>query len=137
MIEKYYSNRLGTIYICVEPGGRRSSYIEMIEEDWQKASSVDRKVTNLVKVRWESLRSTNSYGTVSGQSNNQQHLFYVKDTGITNIRVPFYFYSNESLIILFSFKKKDKKQENKLFGQAEKLQLKINKWVEDHDFPST
>jgi hypothetical protein len=109
----------------------------MIEEDWQKASSVDRKVTNLVKVRWESLRSTNSYGTVSGQSNNQQHLFYVKDTGITNIRVPFYFYSNESLIILFSFKKKDKKQENKLFGQAEKLQLKINKWVEDHDFPST
>lgn len=137
MIEHYFSDRLGDIYVCLEPGGRRNCYFDMINEGWQKASAVDSKTIKLVKIRWQTLRSNNSYGIVSGQKNGQQQLFYVRDTGTTNIRVPFYFYSDNLVIVLFAFKKKDKKQENKFFKQAEDLQIIINKWVKNHDFPSS
>jgi hypothetical protein len=31
----------------------------------------------------------------------------------------------------------DRKRENRFFRQAEGLQLKINRWVKDHGFPTT
>lgn len=137
MIEFYYKDKFGEIFACTKPGGSRKSYFDMMNESWQKASSIDRKAANLVKIRWQSLRRTNSYGTVSGQTNNQQQLFYLKDTGITNIRVPFYFYLEYQPILLFAFKKKDTKQENKYFKQAEKLQIEINDWINKYGFPSS
>lgn len=108
----------------------------MLNKNWNRAKNVDKKVLKLTNIRWATLRKTSSYGTVSGQKNEQQQLFYVRDLGTTNIRVPFYYY-DENVIILFPFKKKNKKKQSKLFEQAEELQIEINKWIDKNGLPNT
>jgi len=108
----------------------------MINENWNRAAKVDQKTVKLSNIRWSTLKNTSSYGTVAGIKNEQQQLYYIRDRGTTNIRVPFYFY-DDNVIILFPFKKKSKKDQNKLFIQAESLQTEINKWIDKNGIPNS
>lgn len=136
MIELYYSGRLCKIYVCTDTGSRRENYLDMLNKNWNRAKKVDKKVIKLTKVRWATLKNTSSYSTVSGQKNELKLLYYIRDLGTTNIRVPFYLYDN-NVIILFPFKKKNKKDQKKLFKQAESLQTEINKWIDKNGFPNS
>ena len=136
MIELYHSGRLYKIYVCTNTGSKRKGYLDMINENWNRAAKVDQKTVKLSNIRWSTLKNTSSYGTVAGLKNEQQQLYYIRDLGTTNIRVPFYFY-DDNVIILFPFKKKSKKDQNKLFKQAESLQTEINKWIDKNGFPNS
>lgn len=135
MIEHYYSGRLCNIYVCTDTGRKMTTYFDALDGKWNRFENVDNKVIQLTKIRWKTLKTTSSYSKVSGQENKQQQLFYIRDLGTTNIRVPF-FYHGSNIIILFAFKKKTKKEESKFFGKAEWLQTKINKWINKNGFPN-
>ena len=106
----------------------------MINEGWNQADKIDGKVIKLSDVPLDTLINSKSFDRVS-TSTTDNPLYYIRDLGSNNIRVPFFLYQGR-VILLFPFKKKDKKSQSKLFNYASELQHEIINWINQHGFPS-
>lgn len=134
MIEFYHSGQLLDVYFCTEVGHGQCDYMAMINDGWNQAEKIDGKVIKLSDVTLDLLINSKSYKRVS-TSTTENPLLYIRDLGSNNIRVPFFIYQGR-VILLFPFKKKDKKTQSKLFDYASELQHEIINWIDHHGFPS-
>lgn len=121
------------LYYCTEPPKKATSYLDMLLEGWKGSDAIENKFVMLTETPLKRFIELNTVGDVKGQSNNQQQLYYIRTRN--GIRVPFYQLKSNVVVILFSFWKKSAKEKSKFFNKAQNLQIQINTWLEQNDYP--